>query len=216
MEFINYKKLFFDEAEADNTDSNTDNQPDANKAPANNNDQKPGGKSDNDGKDDARNEKKYSDADLDKIIENKFAKWQKQQAKAVDEAKKLANMTAQERVEHERDKLKAELDALKKANAVAEMEKTARGILQNDGVNIPDVIISSLVADDAEATSANVKAFSKAFKAAVQAEVKAQLSHKSPSTGATGKAMTKEEINKITDPVKRQEAIRNNMNLYRH
>lgn len=214
MEFINYKKLFFDEAESDNTDSNTDNQPDTNKPQ--NNDQKTGGKSDNDGKDRDRNEKKYSDADLDKIIENKFAKWQKQQAKAVDEAKKLANMTAQERVEHERDKLKAELDALKKANAVAEMEKTARGILQNDGVNIPDVIISSLVADDAEATSNNVKAFSKAFKAAVQAEVKSQLSHKSPSTGATGKAMTKEEINKITDPVKRQEAIRNNMNLYRH
>lgn len=213
MEFINYKKLFFDESESDNTDSNnTDTQPDTNKAPANNNDQKP----DKDGKDSDRNEKKYSDADLDKIIENKFAKWQKQQAKAVDEAKKLANMTAQERVEHERDKLKAELDALKKANAVAEMEKTARGILQNDGVNIPDVIISSLVAEDAESTSNNVKAFSKAFKAAVQAEVKSQLSHKSPSTGATGKAMTKEEINKITDPVKRQEAIRNNMNLYRH
>lgn len=211
MEFINYKKLFFDESESDNTD----NQPDANKAPANN-DQKPGGKSDNDGKDDARNEKKYSDADLDKIIESKFAKWQKQQAKAVDEAKKLANMTAQERVEHERDKLKAELDALKKANAVAEMEKTARGILQTDGVNIPDSIISYLVAEDAEATSNNVKAFSKAFKAAVQAEVKSQLSHKSPSTGATGKAMTKEEINKITDPVKRQEAIRSNLNLYRH
>ena len=211
MEFINYKKLFFDEAESDNTD----NQPDANKAPANN-DQKPGGKDGKSDNDDTRNEKKYSDADLDKIIENKFAKWQKQQAKAVDEAKKLANMTAQERVEHERDKLKAELDALKKANAVSEMEKTARGILQNDGVNIPDVIISSLVADDAEATSNNVKAFSKAFKAAVQAEVKSQLSHKSPSTGATGKAMTKEEINKITDPVKRQEAIRNNLNLYRH
>ena len=214
MEFINYKKLLFDEAESDNTDSNTDNQPDTNKPQ--NNDQKSGGKDGKSDNDDTRNEKKYSDADLDKIIENKFAKWQKQQAKAVDEAKKLANMTAQERVEHERDKLKAELDALKKANAVAEMEKTARGILQNDGVNIPDVIISSLVADDAEATSANVKAFSKAFKAAVQAEVKSQLSHKSPSTGATGKAMTKEEINKITDPVKRQEAIRNNMNLYRH
>lgn len=206
MEFINYKKLFFDESESDN---NTDNHPDANK-PQGGNEQKP------DGKDDARNEKKYSDADLDKIIENKFAKWQKQQAKAIDEAKKLANMTAQERVEHERDKLQAELDALKKANAVAEMEKTARGILQTDGVNIPDVIISALVADDAETTSNNVKAFSKAFKAAVQAEVKSQLSHKSPTTGTAGKTMTKEEINKITDPVKRQEAIRNNMNLYRH
>ena len=208
MEFINYNKLFFDESEADNS-GDADNQPDVNK-PQGGNEQKP------DGKDDARNEKKYSDADLDKIIENKFAKWQKQQAKAVDEAKKLANMTAQERVEHERDKLQAELDALKKANAVAEMEKTARGILQTDGVNIPDVIISALVADDAETTSNNVKAFSKAFKAAVQAEVKSQLSHKTPATGTTGKTMTKEEINKITDPVKRQEAIRSNLNLFRH
>lgn len=206
MEFINYKKLFFDES--DNS-GDADNQPDANK-PQGGNEQKP------DGKDDARNEKKYSDADLDKIIENKFAKWQKQQAKAVDEAKKLANMTAQERVEHERDKLQAELDALKKANAISEMEKTARGILQTDGINIPDVIISYLVADDAEATSSNVKAFSKAFKAAVQAEVKSQLSHKTPTTGTTGKTMTKEEINKITDPVKRQEAIRSNLNLFRH
>ena len=59
MEFINYKKLFFDEAESDNNDSNNaDNQPDASKAPANNNDQK----SDKSDKDSDRNEKKYSDA----------------------------------------------------------------------------------------------------------------------------------------------------------
>ena len=210
MEFINYKKLFFDEAESDNTD----NQPDANKAQANN-DQKPGGKSDNDGKDDARNEKKYSDADLDKIIENKFAKWQKQQAKAVDEAKKLANMTATERAEHERDKLKAELEELKAANTRAEMEKTARSILQTDGVNIPDVIISHLVAADADTTSANVKAFSKAFKAAVQAEVKNRLSHKSPSAGTPGGGLTKEAIMKEPDAIKRQQLIRDNISLFR-
>ena len=210
MELINYKNLFFDDSEGSADESQPDNtQPD------NNETENKGKGGDGDKKNADRNDKKYSDDDLNRIINDKFAKWQKQQEKAVDEAKKLANMTAQERVEHERDKLKAELDALKHANAIAEMEKTARGILQADGVNVPDAIISSLVSsDDAETTSENVKAFSKAFKAAVQAEVKAQLSHKSPTTGATGKTMTKEEINKITDPLKRQEAIRNNLALY--
>ena len=209
MELINYKNLFFDDSEGSDDTQSDNTQPD------NTETENKGKGGDGDKKNADRNDKKYSDDDLNRIINDKFAKWQKQQEKAVDEAKKLANMTAQERVEHERDKLKAELDALKHANAIAEMEKTARGILQADGVNIPDVIISSLVSsDDAEATSENVKAFSKAFKAAVQAEVKAQLSHKSPTTGATGKTMTKDDINKITDPIKRQEAIRNNLALY--
>ena len=74
-------------------------------------------------------EKKYSDADLDKIINQKFAKWQKDQEKAVDEAKKLATMTEQEKAEHERDEIKKELEALKKANNMAEMGKQARKLL---------------------------------------------------------------------------------------
>lgn len=160
--------------------------------------------------------KKYSDADIDKIIEKKFAKWQKQKAAEVDEAAKLATMTAQERAEHERDMLKAELEALKKANTIAEMEKTARGILKEDGVNVPDEIVSCLVGDDADKTSETVKAFSKAFKEAVKEEVKAQLSHKSPVTGATGKPVTKEDISKETNPIKRQKMIAENMSLFKH
>ena len=124
-------------------------------------------------------------------------------------------MTATERAEHERDKLKAELEELKAANTRAEMEKTARSILQTDGVNIPDVIISHLVAADADTTSANVKAFSKAFKASVQAEVKNQLSHKSPAAGTPGGGLTKEAIMKEPDAIKRQQLIRDNISLFR-
>ena len=39
-------------------------------------------------------EKKYTDADLDEIINRKFAKWQKEQQKKSDEAAKLAEMNA--------------------------------------------------------------------------------------------------------------------------
>lgn len=204
-----YLTLYFDEAATGTNEANPTSTDDKSAAAGNAAKQEPDNKPT-----DEKDEKKYSDNDLDKIIEKKMAKWQKQKSAEIDEAAKLANMNAQEKAEHERDKLQAELDALKKANAKAEMEKTARNILQTGGVNIPDKIVSYLVGEDAEETSENVKAFTKVFKEAVQAEVKAQLSHKSPATGSTGKGMTRAEIDKIEDPIKRQALIKANMNLY--
>lgn len=52
---------------------------------------------------DNKDTKKYSDADVDEIINKKFAKWQKEQEKKISEAEKLAGMNAQEKAEHERD-----------------------------------------------------------------------------------------------------------------
>lgn len=157
---------------------------------------------------------KYSDDDLDKIIEKKMAKWQKQQAKAVDEAAKLATMTAQERAEHERDTYLAELNELKAEKARGEMERTARGMLRNDGVDVPDEIVQTLIREDAETTNTAVKAFSKAYKAAVQAEVKKQLSHGAPKTGAKSN-VTVSDIMSIKDEKKRQAAIKEHMALFR-
>ena len=45
---------------------------------------------------DDKDKPKYTDADLDKIINQKFSQWQKRQEKAVDEAKKLEKMSADE------------------------------------------------------------------------------------------------------------------------
>lgn len=210
-----YLHLFFDDAtdaSKSQTESAENKNDSGNNGGDNSNNSKPA-----DDKKSSGEEKKYSDADLDRIIEKKFAKWNKQKEAEVSEAAKLATMTEQEKIEHERDKLRSELEALKRANTIAEMEKTARGVLQESGVNVTDDIITCLVADDAETTSANVKSFAKAFKAAVQAEVKSQLAHKSPVSGSgTGKAVTREMIDKETDPFKRQQMIRDNMDLFRH
>jgi len=156
-------------------------------------------------------EKKYTDDDLDRIINKRFAKWQKQKDKEVDEAKKLADMNAQEQADH----YKAELEALQHKNAVAEMEKTAREMLQKDDINVENVLVESLVGEDAESTNAKVKAFAKAFKAAVLAGVKAELAHKKPAAG-TGSSvtggMTKEQYYKMLkeekSATKRQELIK--------
>ena len=213
MKHLDYINLYFDDPAAGGDTAGNDG---GNNGAGNNGTGNPAAGNNNNGagKQDDRNTPKYSDADLDKIISRKLAKWSRQQAAAVDEATRLANMTAQERAEHERDALQKELDELKRANAVADMERTARGILQADGVTIPDEIISNLVGEDADATNANVKAFAKAFKLAVQDEVKRQLSHKTPAAGAKTGALTKADILQEKDPIKRQKLIRENLALF--
>ena len=47
-----------------------------------------------DEEDDPEDEKKYSDKDVNKIIDRKFAEWAKKKQKEEDEAKKLAKMNA--------------------------------------------------------------------------------------------------------------------------
>ena len=212
MKYLDFLKLYFDEGSDGGENGGTTGNDAGNKGSAT--DQNKGTDNNDNGGDD-RNTPKYTDADLDKIIEKKLAKWKRQAKAEVDEATRLANMTAQERAEAERDKLQKELDDLKRANTLAEMEKTARGILKEDGYDIPDDIIAVLVDEDADETDKRVKSFGKSFKKAVQDEVKRQLTHKTPSQGTGGK-LTSADIMKEKDPKKRQELIRQNMNLFKH
>lgn len=117
-------------------------------------------------------DKKYSDDDVDRIVKQKKAEWQKAQQKAVDEAKKLADMNATQKAEYERDKLQKELDDYKRKDALAEMSKTARKMLSDEGINISDELLSRLVTTEAEETKAAVDSFTKLFKAAVDDAVK--------------------------------------------
>lgn len=55
-------------------------------------------------------EKKYTDEDVDRIINQKFAQkfseWEKKQSKAKDEAEKLAGMNAEQKEKYENEQLK--------------------------------------------------------------------------------------------------------------
>ena len=106
---------------------------------------------------------KYSDKDLDEILSKKFAKWQEKKQKEVDEAKKLAEMDAAQRAEYERNKLQEELNKLKKKDALFEMTKTARKMLQDKGINASEDLLSVLVTTDADKTKAAIDSFSTAF-----------------------------------------------------
>lgn len=161
-------------------------------------------------------EPKYTDDDVNKIIGQKKAEWEKKKQKEIDEAKKLADMNATQKAEYERDKIQKELDEYKKKDTLAEMSKTARKILADSGISISDELLAMLVTVDAEETKAAVDGFTKAFNDAVESKVKERLKGEPPKRGTkTGAAeITKEQIMAIKDDELRQQKMLENKELF--
>lgn len=159
-------------------------------------------------------EKKYTDADLNSIIDKKFAEWQKKKEKEVNEAKKLAEMNATEKAEYERDKLQKQLDEMMKEKSLTEMTKVARKMLSEDGINITDELLANLVSDSAENTKEAVKSFIELFKSAVNDAVKDALKGKAPKNSTGSDSITKEKIMKVKDRAERQKLIAEHMDLF--
>ena len=159
-------------------------------------------------------EKKYTDADLNSIIDKKFAEWQKKKEKEVNEAKKLAEMNATEKAEYERDKLQEQLDEMMKEKSLTEMTKVARKMLSEDGINITDELLANLVSDSAENTKEAVKSFIELFKSAVNDAVKDALKGKAPKNSTGSDSITKEKIMKVKDRAERQKLIAEHMDLF--
>ena len=177
-------------------------------APTDNSEQK---ETENNNSDDKKqNEKKYTDDEVNEIINKKFEKWTKQKEKEMDEAKKLADMTAQEKVEYERNQLKKELEELRNANTISEMSKTARGILKERNIDISDELLSMLVTKEADTTKKNVEGFAEMFDKAVEKAVNEKLKGNPPKKGPGNKTLTKEDILNIKDRTERQRKIAEN------
>ena len=141
-------------------------------------------------------------------------KWQALTDDKLSEAEKLAKMTKEEKAEYKTRQLEKELADLKRQNAVTEMAKTARKMLADEEINIPDELLGHLVSDNAEDTKTAVESFSKLYKAAVQAAVKEALKGNSPKSGSGGKSMTKEQIMAVSNPLERQKLIAENIALF--
>lgn len=157
--------------------------------------------------------KLYTDEDVDKLINRKFAEWQAKKDQEINEAQKLAEMNEQQKSDYKLQKLQKELDEYKNRETLSEMAKTARAILSEQNINIPDELVSVLVTTDADTTSANVKAFAKAFQSAVSQAVDSKISHREPRTGGS-KTVTKNDIMAIKDTAARQKAIAENIELF--
>lgn len=125
-------------------------------------------------------EKKYTDKDVDEIVQRKLAKWEKDKAKAVSEAEKLAKMNEEEKSNYERQKLKDRLAELERKEILHEMAKTARSILADKGIQVEENLLSRLITEDAETTKESVESFAGLFTEAVDKAVTEKLKGKTP------------------------------------
>lgn len=148
-------------------------------------------------------------------VGNAQAKWKALSDDKLSEAEKLAKMTKEEKAEYRARKLEKELNDMKKQNALSEMAKTARKMLSEEEISIPDELLSHLVSEEAEDTKASVEAFVKLYKKAVEDGVKEAVKGRTPKNGAGGSTITKEQILQIKDPGKRQQMIAEHMDLFR-
>ena len=148
-------------------------------------------------------------------VANAQKKWQTLTDSKVSEAEKLAQMTSEEKEKYRADKAEKELADLKRQIALGDMAKTARKMLSEENIAVPDEIIMNLVSDDAEKTKSAVESFAKVFKDAVQAAVKEALKGNPPkaSTGGTT-TVTREQILAVKDRTERQRLIAENPQLF--
>lgn len=159
-------------------------------------------------------EKKYTDEDVNKIIDRKFAEWEKKQSKAKSEAEKLAGMNAEQKEKYENEQLKKQVEELLRKDALGKMATVARGMLGEKNISVSDDLIEMLISDDAEKTKSSVDSFINAFQSAVEKAVKDALKGNPPKKTSEPASITKEQIMKVKDPLERQKLIAEHMDLF--
>lgn len=164
---------------------------------------------------------KYTDKDVDGIVNKKIAKFKselsakdREREKAVEEAKRLAQMNAEEQKTYELEQAQKRIQEYEKKEAFYGLSKEASKMLAEHDIQADDGLLAFVVKDDAEATKSAVDSFVALIDAKVAEGVKKALSGTAPKMNIAGNtAMTKEQFNKL--PYKdRMELFNTNPTLY--
>lgn len=152
-----------------------------------------------------KEEKTFTQAELDKILNKKFAQWQKKTEEAKAEAERKAKLTEAEKLAEERK----EFEAMKKQFEYEQRVNSTSKVLASN--NLPIEFADFLIAENDEATTQRVDLFKNAFNDALEKAVNERLRGKTPKTSTVKartftindiKNMSPEEINKNWEEIK--------------
>ena len=129
-----------------------------------------------------QDEKKYTDAEVDAIIDKKFAKWKSEQEAKENEAKKLAKMNADEKQKYQLDQREQELANREQAIARKELTAEAKAMLSERGLPVELVAVVDL--SNAEAVTESVASIQKTWEDAVQKGVSDRMKGSAPIKSA--------------------------------
>ena len=152
-----------------------------------------------------KNEKTFTQEELDKILNKKFAQWQKKTEEAKLEAERRAKLTEAEKLAEERK----EFEALKKQFEYEKRVNSTSKVLASN--NLPVEFADFLISDSDEATTQRVDLFKNAFNEAVEKLVNERLKGNTPRTSTVQSVqfnandirnMSADEINKNWEKIK--------------
>lgn len=160
-----------------------------------------------------KKERLFTRKEMAKIVQDESKKAVQE---AMDEAEKLKGMNDSQKLQYELDKATKELEEERKKNSFNKMSKEASKMLSEASISADDEILDFVVKDTAEDTTKAVNSFISLIDKKAEEKTKAALSGTAPKVNLTpGKQMTKDEIMKITDSTKRQQAIKENIHLFK-
>lgn len=125
-----------------------------------------------------QDEKKYTDADVNEIINKKFAKWKSEQEAKENEAKKFAKMNPDEKQKYQLDQREQELANREQAIARKELTAEAKAMLSERGLPVELVAVVDL--SNAEVVTESVANIQKTWEDAVQKGVSDRMKGSAP------------------------------------
>ena len=152
-----------------------------------------------------KEEKTFTQAELDKILNKKFAQWQKKTEEAKIEAERKAKLTEAEKLAEERK----EFEAMRKQFEYEKRVNSTSKVLASN--NLPVEFADFLIAESDEATTQRVDLFKNAFNEALEKALTERLRGNTPKTSTVKtqtftaedvRAMSVEEINKNWEQIK--------------
>ena len=156
-----------------------------------------------------KEEKTFTQEELDKILNKKFAQWQKKTEEAKAEAERKAKLTEAEKLAEERK----EFEAMRKQFEYEKRVNSTSKVLASN--NLPVEFSDFLVADTEEATTQRVDLFKNAFNEAVEKLVNERLKGNTPKVGvSSSKEISKKEFRNMSYKEK-MDLYNNNKELFK-
>lgn len=162
-------------------------------------------------------EKTFTQQEVDDIVKSRIEREIKKLTAKAQEPKKLTEINEIETLKSELQETQKALRELTTQHIKTELRAKASDILNSNGIKPNDKMLDILVADTAETTHDNIKAFTDLLKAQAVDIVKVQMKGVTPvsTTANVTKTVTKAEIMAIKDVNERQKMIAENLHLFK-
>ncbi|MDD6431810.1 MAG: DUF4355 domain-containing protein [Lactobacillaceae bacterium] len=135
--------------------------------------------------------------------------------KELQSGKSIKNLSDEDKAKKAEDEKDKEIASLRAQITRRDNIKQTDEVFKDAGLTVGDDVLNMVVVDDDKQTYANVQALIK-YTNQIQSGVKKELLKGSTPRNNGKPTMTKIEISKIKDPIKRKKAIAENLDLYKH